>query len=123
MEFDPTPQTSLLNGDLVMPVADTADGGLRQLDALPILLELELSHWQQGFTQQSLDDPRIHTTRISPQQAVALKLLATSLNHQGKRLANDRVVQSAADTLRYLLDQIVDQVPGSLMEELVAELY
>ncbi|REJ65844.1 MAG: hypothetical protein DWQ31_16665 [Planctomycetota bacterium] len=119
--FDPRPHT-LQPGDVQMPVIEHEQSNLRQLDKVPILLEAELTHWQVGFTQRSLEDPRIHTTRISPQQAVALKLLSTSLNQQGARMSNERFVQSAADALRYILDQIVDQVPAPLMEELVAEL-
>lgn len=124
MEFDPHPQNlpATLNGDLRYPEAEEdARRGVTAVPAIDAELTVSLTHWRTGFTQQQLDDPRIHATRISPQQAVVLKLLTTSLNEQGERMANGRYVQTAPDALRYLLDHLVDQVPAELMTELVRE--
>lgn len=90
-------------------------------EPIGVSLQVTLDHWRGGFVSKQLDDPRIATTRITADQAVALKLLACSLNRQGKRTANGRFVQSNPDALRYLLDQVVGQIPAELMEELKKE--
>lgn len=127
MQFDPTPQHKLSSNandvanDVELPVEESTPGP-RAIPAVVASVEVELTHWKDGYTQQQLDDPRIHATRITPQQAVALKLLTTSLNEQAARMANGRFVQNAPDALRYLLDQLVEQVPAELMTELEGEI-
>lgn len=90
-------------------------------EPIEVSFTVTLDFWQGGFVSKQLDDPRIATSRITADQAVALKLLACSLNRQGVRTANHRYVQSNPDALRYLLDQVVEQIPAKLMQELKKE--
>lgn len=128
MKFDPNPQSTKAakksqphSGDVELPSERPAGQETAiNLSPIPVNLELSLTTWRSGYLPRQLNMARIHTTRISQQQAVALKLLAASLSQQGMRLSEkDRHVQNSADALKWILDRIVEQIPDDVMQTLI----
>jgi hypothetical protein len=78
---------------------------------------LELTHFKGGFLPRTVD-PRMQATRLTSEQAVALKLLTCSLHAQSQRRANGRHVENNSDAVRWLLDAIVEQIPEDVMRRL-----
>jgi len=88
------------------PAAKSA-GPIKRSDCFHIGLAIEITHEAPGgYLRRSLVDPRIQAARLTVEQATSLKLLRVNLHAQHAQLANGRHVESDADVIRFLLEQL-----------------
>lgn len=88
------------------------DAGPRKLaDPIQVLIRFLVDHAAgPGYTPRGFSSARMQAARLTPDQARALKLLRVNLCEQHCRMANGRHVESDADALRWLLEQIAEQL-------------
>lgn len=123
-EFDSsTPNTvAPANGkksDVALPKAEPINQGAIAVGPFAVNVDLSLDTWHSGYTATQFESARVSQTRLTPDQAVALKLLALSLNKQGARMSNGRFVECSTDAVRYLLDQVAAKIPADVIKKLI----
>lgn len=85
------------------PVVDNRVGPVE------VTIRLVIDHFDPGAIPRVVD-PMISRTRLSANQGAAYQALFCSLQGQHAQLADGKHVDARPDALRYLLDQIAEQL-------------